>query len=466
MDRPVRIAMIGAGYVGLVSGACLAELGACVACVDNDTVKTDALARGDIGIYEPGLAELVASNQAAGRLLFTADLAGSLDDADAIFIAVGTPSRSDGNADLRHVYAVAEMVGATLARSHLRRRTVIVTKSTVPVGTGAEISRILGRHLAAGSFDVASNPEFLREGSAVADFMRPERIVVGAGSEFARQTLRTLYRPLELDGSPIVFTTLETAELIKYAANAFLAAKIAFVNEVADFCEAVGADVQDVACGIGLDSRIGRQFLKAGPGFGGSCFPKDCRALVSAAAAAGAPLSIVASVLRSNEERQRAMARKIVAACGGVAGKTLAVLGLTFKADTDDMRDSPSLTILPILVEAGATIRAYDPQGMVHARKLMPALDYCDNTDGAINGADALVVLTEWSEFCELDPWRLARVLRNPLVIDLRNIFRPQAMAAAGLVYHSIGRDTAAPEVERAPASADDLRLMMLAADS
>jgi UDPglucose 6-dehydrogenase len=447
----MRIAMIGTGYVGLVSGACFSEFGAQVICVDTDADKIARLVRGEIPIYEPGLDHLVATNAAAGRLAFTTDLGAALDGADAVFIAVGTPSRrGDGHADLTYVFAAADEIGRVLAGKG--QRTVVVTKSTVPVGTGRRVANILAQRLPAGSFDVASNPEFLREGSAIQDFMRPDRVVIGTDSEHARTVMRALYRPLYLLETPIVFTTIETAEMIKYAANAFLATKVTFINEIADLCEAVGADVQDVARGIGLDGRIGRKFLHAGPGFGGSCFPKDCRALVRTAEEAEAPLSIIETVLRVNDERKRAMADRIAAACGGtLAGKTLAVLGLTFKPNTDDMRDSPSLSILPALIEGGATVRAYDPEGMDESRKLMPELDYCEDAYYAMIEADALILLTEWNEFRGLDLVRVRELLRSPVVIDLRNIYQPQEMAAAGFTYHSIGRPAAEPAAGRAP---------------
>jgi UDPglucose 6-dehydrogenase len=437
--------MIGTGYVGLVSGACFSEFGVSVTCVDKDAGKIERLLRGDIPIYEPGLDQLVAGNVAAGRLSFTTDLKAAVAGADAVFIAVGTPSRrGDGHADLSYVFAAAAEIGAALAELPAQR-TVIVTKSTVPVGTGRQVGRILRKALPRGGFDVASNPEFLREGSAIQDFMRPDRVVIGTGSEHAREVLGALYRPLYLLETPMVFTAIETAELIKYAANAFLATKITFINEVADLCEAVGADVQDVARGIGLDGRIGRKFLHAGPGFGGSCFPKDCQALVRTAAEAGAPLSIVDTVLEVNEVRKRKMADRIAAACGGVAGKTLAVLGLTFKPNTDDMRDSPSLSILPPLRAAGATIRAFDPEGTAEAEKLMPELEYCIDAYEAMRGADALVLITEWNEFRGLDLGRVRELLRTPVVVDLRNIYKPEEMAKAGLLYHSIGRPSGAP---------------------
>ena len=441
----MRIAVVGTGYVGLVSGACFSEFGVEVSCVDTDAAKIARLERGEMPIYEPGLEGLVATNRAAGRLGFTIDLAAAVRAADAVFIAVGTPSRrGDGHADLRHVFAAAEAIGRTLAAGETDSAggyTVVVTKSTVPVGTGREVAAILSRICPPGRFDVVSNPEFLREGSAIEDFMRPDRVVIGAESEHARQVMRQLYRPLYLIETPMLFTDIETAELIKYAANAFLATKITFINEVADLCEAVGADVQDVARGIGLDGRIGRKFLHAGPGFGGSCFPKDCRALVRTAREAEAALRLVETVLDVNEARKARMADKIISALGGtVAGKTLAVLGLTFKPNTDDMRDAPSLAILPCLIEAGAVIRAFDPAGIAEAKKLMPELVYCPDAYAAIDGAEALVLLTEWNEFRALDLARVSRLLTRPLVIDLRNIYRAAEMEATGLSYVSIGR--------------------------
>ena len=437
----MHIAMIGTGYVGLVSGACFSEFGVSVTCVDKDATKIERLRQGDIPIFEPGLDHLVASNVAAGRLSFTTDLNAAVKGAEAVFIAVGTPSRrGDGHADLSYVFAAAAEIAGALAGC-AGERTVVVTKSTVPVGTGRKVARILGNALPPGRFDVASNPEFLREGSAIQDFMRPDRVVIGTESEQARTVLGALYRPLYLLETPMVFTSLETAELIKYAANAFLATKITFINEMADLCEAVGADVQDIARGIGLDGRIGRKFLHAGPGFGGSCFPKDCQALVRSAELADTHLSIVETVLAVNDARKRRMADRVAAACGGtVAGKTLAVLGLTFKPNTDDMRDSPSLAILPALQTAGARVRAFDPEGMEEARKLMPELDYCGDAYETMGGADALVLITEWNEFRALDLARVKSLLRQPVVIDLRNIYQPDEMLAAGLTYHSIGR--------------------------
>jgi UDPglucose 6-dehydrogenase len=448
----MRIAMIGTGYVGLVSGACFSEFGVSVTCVDKDADKIERLVRGEIPIFEPGLDQLVASNTAAGRLSFTTDLDAAVDGADAVFIAVGTPSRrGDGHADLSYVFAAAGEISAALGRA-AGDRTVVVTKSTVPVGTGRKVERILKNALPAGRFDVASNPEFLREGSAIQDFMRPDRVVIGTESEHARAVLGALYRPLYLLETPMVFTSLETAELIKYAANAFLATKITFINEMADLCEAVGADVQDIARGIGLDGRIGRKFLHAGPGFGGSCFPKDCQALVRSAELAETPLSIVETVLRVNDGRKQQMAERILRVCGDtVAGKTLAALGLTFKPNTDDMRESPSLAILPALRAAGATVRAFDPEGMAEAKKLMPDLDYCGDAYEAMAGADALILITEWNEFRALDLGRVKTLLRQPVVIDLRNIYEPAEMNAAGLSYFSIGRPGSAPISETHP---------------
>jgi UDPglucose 6-dehydrogenase len=438
----MRIAVIGTGYVGLVSGACFSAFGVEVVCVDNDAAKIARLERGEMPIYEPGLEALVAENVGAGRLSFTTDLRAAVQGAEAVFIAVGTPSRrGDGHADLSHVFAAAEEIGRALDGY-----SVVVTKSTVPVGTGRRVAAILERVRPGARFDVAANPEFLREGSAIEDFMRPDRVVIGTDSERARAVLRALYRPLYLIETPMLFTTIETAELIKYAANAFLATKITFINEIADLCEAVGADVQDVAKGIGLDGRIGRKFLHAGPGFGGSCFPKDCRALVRTAREAQARLEIVETVVRVNEARKRAMADRIIAACGGsVAGKRLAVLGLTFKPNTDDMRDAPSLVILPALLTAGAEIRAFDPEGMEEAKKLLPGLSYCADPYEAMAAADALILLTEWNAFRALDLERAKNLLRTPLVIDLRNIYEPQQMIAAGLAYVSIGRPAYGP---------------------
>ena len=438
----MRIAVIGTGYVGLVSGTCFSEFGVSVTCVDMDAAKIERLRRGEMPIYEPRLEGLVAANMAAGRLAFTTELAPAIEGADAVFIAVGTPSRrGDGHADLSYVFTAAEEIGRALAEQRTEGYTVVVTKSTVPVGTGREVADILRRVCPNERFDVASNPEFLREGSAIEDFMRPDRVVIGAHSDRAREVMRQLYRPLYLSETPMLFTEIETAELIKYAANAFLATKITFINEIADLCEKVGGDVQDVARGIGLDGRIGRKFLHAGPGFGGSCFPKDCKALVRTAREAEASLSIVETVVAVNEARKARMADKIVDACGGtVAGKTLAVLGLTFKPNTDDMRDAPSLEILPRLTAAGCTIRAFDPEGVAEAKKLLPDLLYCRDAYETMEGADALVLLTEWNEFRALDLARVGRLLAEPLVIDLRNIYQPAEMATARLRYISVGR--------------------------
>ncbi len=435
----MRIAMIGTGYVGLVSGACFSEFGVDVVCVDKDKAKIDGLHANRMPIYEPGLDALVADNVKGGRLSFTTDLAAAVKDADAVFIAVGTPSRrGDGHADLSYVYDAAREI----ARS-LTGYTVIVTKSTVPVGTGREVARIIRETRPDADFDVVSNPEFLREGSAINDFMRPDRVVIGAETERARAVMKQLYRVLYLIETPIVFTSLETSELIKYAANIFLAAKITFINEIADLCEAVGADVHDVARGIGLDGRIGKKFLHPGPGYGGSCFPKDTLALVRTARDKGSPLRIIETVVSINDERKRKMADKVVAACGGsVAGKTIAVLGLTFKPNTDDMRDSPSLEIVPALQKAGAEIRAFDPEGMEEARHMLTGVVFCENAYETLQAADALVVLTEWNEFRALDFERVKSLLKTPILVDLRNIYNPADMVAAGFHYSSIGRPT------------------------
>ena len=438
----MRIAVIGTGYVGLVSGACFSEFGVSVTCVDKDAGKIERLKHGDIPIYEPGLDELVASNARAGRLSFATDLPAAVAGADAVFIAVGTPSRrGDGHADLSYVFGAADEIARALTDY-----AVIVTKSTVPVGTGRRVAEILRRVRPDGAFDVVSNPEFLREGSAITDFMRPDRVVIGAETERAREVMKALYRPLYLIETPIVFTSIETSELIKYAANCFLAAKISFINEIAELCEKVGANVQDVARGIGLDGRIGRKFLHAGPGYGGSCFPKDCLALVRTAQEAGAPVSIVERVVAVNDARKRKMAEKIIKACGGsVAGKTLAVLGLTFKPNTDDMREAPSLTILPALQEAGAEIRAFDPEGIDEARPLLPGIAFSAHAYEAMEGADAVVLLTEWNEFRALDLGRMKQLLKSPTLIDLRNVYNPAEMAAAGFFYFSIGRKPVEP---------------------
>ncbi|HEX3065236.1 MAG TPA: UDP-glucose/GDP-mannose dehydrogenase family protein [Candidatus Polarisedimenticolia bacterium] len=433
----MRIAVIGTGYVGLVSGACFSEFGLDVVCVDKDAGKIAGLKGGKMPIFEPGLEALVENNVRAGRLSFSTDLKASVKSADAVFIAVGTPSRrGDGHADLSYVHDAAREIAE--AMDHY---TVVVTKSTVPVGTGREVARIIREARPTADFDVCSNPEFLREGSAIGDFLRPDRVVIGADSDLAREVMRRLYRPLYLIETPIVFTSIETAELIKYAANTFLATKITFINEIADLCEKVGANVNDVARGIGLDGRIGRKFLHAGPGYGGSCFPKDTLALVKTAQDYGAPLKIVETVVAVNDARKPAMANRVIEALGGsVAGKTIAALGLTFKPNTDDMRDSPSLGILPALQKAGATIRAFDPEGMNEAKKLLPDLTYCKDAYDCMTGADALVLITEWNEFRALDLTRVKSLLRQPVLVDLRNVYSPAEMAEAGFRYTSIGR--------------------------
>jgi UDPglucose 6-dehydrogenase len=433
----MRIAMIGTGYVGLVSGACFSEFGVDVVCVDKDNSKIERLKKGEIPIFEPGLDALVANNVKAGRLSFTNDLAAAVPGADAVFIAVGTPSRrGDGHADLSYVFAAAEEIGRAM-----KGYTVVVTKSTVPVGTGREVAKRIRAVRKDADFDVVSNPEFLREGAAISDFMRPDRVVIGAETERAQAVMKELYRVLYLIETPIVFTSIETSELIKYAANTFLATKITFINEMADLCEKVGADVNDVARGIGLDGRIGKKFLHAGPGYGGSCFPKDTLALVRTAQEAGAPLRIVEAVVEVNDARKKKMADKIIAACGGsVKGKTIAMLGLTFKPNTDDMRDAPSLAIVPALEAAGAKVQAFDPEGMHEAKKLLPNVKYCDNAYEAMEGAEALALVTEWNEFRALDLDRVKSLLKQPVIVDLRNIYPPADMAAAGFKYVGIGR--------------------------
>ena len=445
----MRIAMIGAGYVGLVSGSCFSEFGWDVVCIDNDAAKIARLEAGDVPIYEPGLDRLMAANVAAGRLAFSTDLAAAVTAADIVFIAVGTPSRrGDGYADLSYVFAAAREVAAALDGY-----TVVVTKSTVPVGTGREVARIIGEARTDAEFDVASNPEFLREGSAIEDFMRPDRIIIGTESDRANEVLAVLYRPLFLRDTPIVATTLESAELIKYAANSFLATKITFINEFADLCERVGADVHAVAKGIGLDGRIGQKFLHAGPGYGGSCFPKDTLAIVRTARDVGAPVSIVEQVVAVNERRKAAMADKVIAACDGtVDGKTIGILGLTFKPNTDDIRDSPSLTIVPRLVLAGAQVRVYDPVGMDEARQLLSDVYWCNDAYDVMKQADAVVIVTEWNAFRGLDLERMKQLLRQPLVVDLRNIYDLGEMARAGFEYVCVGRPQTAPADTDLPA--------------
>ena len=437
----MRIGMVGVGYVGLVSGACFSEFGVDVVCVDTDEERIAALRAGEIPIFEPGLDALVETNVAAGRLTFTTDLGDAVRGSDAVFIAVGTPSRrGDGHADLSYVYKAAEQIAECLDDTY----TVVVTKSTVPVGTGREVEAIIRRVRPDAQFDVASNPEFLREGSAIEDFMRPDRVVIGTGSDRATEVVRALYRPLYLRETPTVITSLESAELIKYAANTFLATKITFINEIADLCEKVGADVQDIARGIGLDGRIGRKFLHAGPGYGGSCFPKDTLALVQTAKLAGAPMRVVETVVAVNDARKERMVEKITQACGdSVAGKTIAVLGLTFKPNTDDMRESPSLEIVPGLIAAGASVRAFDPQGMNEAKQLLNGVAWCDDAYSAMEGAHCLAIVTEWNEFRALDFARARSLMAEPVLVDLRNIYHPDEMQKAGFRYHSVGRPAA-----------------------
>ncbi len=433
----MRIAMIGTGYVGLVSGACFSEFGIDVTCVDKDAGKIERLNRGEMIIYEPGLDDLVGGNVEAGRLTFTTDLGPAVAGADAVFIAVGTPSRrGDGHADLSYVWDAAGEIATAM-----NGFTVVITKSTVPVGTGNKVEEIIREKRPDATFDVLSNPEFLREGSAIEDFMRPDRVVIGGGSEQAREVMRQIYRPLFLMETPILFTARQTAELIKYAANAFLATKITYINEIADLCEAVDADVQEVAKGIGLDGRIGPKFLHAGPGYGGSCFPKDTLALVRTAEEAKSPLRIVEAVVDINDKRKKQMAERVIEACGGsVKGKTIAVLGLAFKPNTDDMRDSPSLDIIPALQAAGAKLRVFDPEAMDEARALIDGVEWCTDAYDTMVDADALAILTEWNAFRALDVERMKALLRAPVMVDLRNIYRSEDMAAAGIRYSSIGR--------------------------
>jgi UDPglucose 6-dehydrogenase len=439
----MRIAMIGTGYVGLVSGACLADFGHVLTCVDSDSSKIAALKRGEIPIFEPGLADLVGRNVREGRLFFTTELAAPVKGAEAIFIAVGTPSRrGDGHADLSYVFQAAREIAAALDDYK-----VIATKSTVPVGTGDEVARIIAEARPNLPFSVVSNPEFLREGAAIGDFKRPDRIVIGAEDERARQLMRDVYRPLYLNQAPMVFTDRRTAELIKYAANAFLATKITFINEIADLCERAGANVQDVARGIGLDNRIGSKFLNAGPGFGGSCFPKDTVALMKTGHDFGVPSRIVETVIAVNDQRKRAMGRKVIDVCGGnVRGRTIAVLGLTFKPNTDDMRDAPSIAVITALQDAGANIRAYDPAGIKQAKAVLNNVEYGSDPYACAEGADALVILTEWDEFRALDFDRVRAKLKRPILVDLRNIYRPEEMARQDFTYVSVGRPTTRKE--------------------
>ena len=432
----MRVAMIGAGYVGLVSGACFADFGHQVACIDKDAARIGALKRGEIPIFEPGLAELVESNVRQGRLEFGTE-ASRAGEAEAVFIAVGTPSRrGDGHADLSFVYQAVRDIAPLLSSD-----AVVITKSTVPVGTGDEIDNILREKRPDANIQVVSNPEFLREGAAIQDFKHPDRIVVGSDDDRARKVLTEIYRPLYLNAPPIIFVSRRTAELIKYASNAFLATKITFINEMADLCEQVGADVQEVARGMGLDNRIGAKFLHAGPGFGGSCFPKDTSALIKTAHDHGVPLRVVETVSAVNEQRKRAMARKVVQALGGsVRGKTVAVLGLTFKPNTDDTRDSPAIPLITALHDLGAIVRGYDPAGMEQAKPLLPDVHYCQSAYSAAEGADAVVIATEWEQFRALDLARLKGVMIQPVIVDLRNIYRTDAMRRAAFHYIPIGR--------------------------
>ena len=443
----MRIAMIGSGYVGLVSGACLADFGHEVTCIDSNAEKIEALKCGEIPIYEPGLDQLVKDNTAAARLFFSTDLAAAVGDADVVFIAVGTPSRrGDGHADLTYVYTVAREVAVAL-----KGFTVVATKSTVPLGTGDEVERIIREINPAADVAVVSNPEFLREGSAIGDFKKPDRIVIGLRDDRARAVMTEVYRPLYLNQAPLLFTARRSAELIKYAANAFLALKISFINEVADLCEVTDVDVQEVARGIGLDNRIGPKFLHAGPGYGGSCFPKDSLALVKTAQDFGSPLRLVEATVAINDQRKRGMARKVLAACGGsVRGKTIAILGLTFKPNTDDMREAPSLSIIQALQDQGAVIRAYDPAGMVAARDLLHKVHFSSNAYEAAEGAHALVIVTEWDAFRALDFRRLATAMQARTLVDLRNVYRSEDVTGQGFAYSGIGRPSSPVALKQA----------------
>jgi UDPglucose 6-dehydrogenase len=444
--------MIGAGYTGLVAGACLADFGHDVTCIDSDAERIAALIAGRMPIFEPGLAPMVAVNRQSGRLTFGAGMALPIAQADVVFIAVGTPAGADGRPDVTAVMAAARSIAP-----HLKGFTVVATKSTVPVGTGDAIEALLRAANPSADVAVVSNPEFLREGAAVNDFKLPNRIIIGTEDERARHVMNEVYRPLYLNQSPVFFTTRRTAELTKYAANAYLAMKITFINEMADLCEAVGGDVQDVARGIGLDNRIGPKFLHPGPGFGGSCLPKDTLAIARLAEDNGAPLRLVETTVALNAARKRAMAARVIAACGGdVAGRTVALLGLTFKPNTDDMREAPSLVIAAELAKAGAHLRAFDPQGMEHARALMPGVTMCADVYDCAHDADALVLVTEWESFRALDPDRLKAVMRGAVVVDLRNVYPPAEMRASGFAYHSIGRTVR--DQEDASARGHDLR--------
>ena len=442
----MKIAVIGTGYVGLVSGACFSEFGFAVTCVDSDQAKIASLTQGKIPIYESGLDDLVARNSKAKRLSFTTNTAHAVKDADAVFIAVGTPARrGDGHADLSYVQAAAKDIA-----QHITGYTVVITKSTVPVGTGREVAKTIHQAISTSNStataDIVSNPEFLREGSAIEDFMRPDRVVVGAETEASREVMRTLYRPLFLRETPMLFTSLESAELIKYASNAFLATKISFINQMADLCETLGADIHHVATGMGLDKRIGAKFLHAGPGYGGSCFPKDTQALIKTAEAHHATdqVSLISEVVRYNEARKSAMADRIIKASHGkVAGKTIAILGLAFKPETDDTRDSPALTIIPLLLKAGATIKAYDPAAMAHAKPHLPtSITYCKTALEAVKNADISVIITEWNEFRALSPTHIAEAMAGDTLVDLRNIYDSEAVQKAGLRLINIGKKT------------------------
>jgi len=434
----MKLAMIGSGYVGLVSGACFADFGHDVICIDKDAKKIADLNNNIMPIYEPGLADLVKRNVDAERLSFSTDLAASIKDCDAIFIAVGTPSRrGDGHADLSYVYAASEEIADAIVKP-----TVIITKSTVPVGTGDEVEHIIAKKQPRDRFSVVSNPEFLREGAAITDFKRPDRIVIGTEDDWAKDVMSEIYRPLFLNESPILFTGRRTAELTKYAANAFLATKITFINEIADLCEKVGADVQEVSRGIGLDNRIGSKFLHAGPGYGGSCFPKDTLALMKTAQDNDSPVRIVEAVVQVNDQRKRAMGRKVIHALDGeVRGKKVALLGLTFKPNTDDMRDAPSIAIAQTLIDAGAEVTAYDPEGMELAKQIMPEVKMADSSYNAAKDADAVVIVTEWDAFRALDLKKLAAVMKGDVLVDLRNIYNPSEVAQSNLKYTSVGRN-------------------------
>ncbi len=453
----MRVAMIGAGYVGLVSGACFADFGHAVGCIDKYPGRIDALRRGEIPIFEPGLLDMVSTNVRMGRLSFEADLTEPVRGADVVFIAVGTPSRrGDGFADLSYVYRAAREIAAAM-----RGYTVVTIKSTVPVGTGDEVERIIAETRPDADFAVVSNPEFLREGAAISDFKRPDRIIIGTDDARAEAVMSELYRPLFLNRAPVLVTSRRTAELTKYAANAFLATKIAFINEIADLCEQVGADVQEVARGMGLDNRIGSKFLHAGPGYGGSCFPKDTLALIKTAQDWGSPMRIVETVTAVNDQRKRAMARKVVGACGGsVRGKTIAVFGLAFKPNTDDVREAPSLSIIMSLQDGGARVRAYDPQGTTQARALLEDVAFASSPYECVEDADALVIVTEWNEFRALDLPRIRDLMRNAVLVDLRNIYRCKDVQDAGFIYASVGRPTpwSAPNAAHSGAASEPRR--------